>query len=533
MAFEVVPYQNLTYRTTVANPTACGKCPNPVYIDKTRDFVAQVGLTPFSTESQCQIFDMGGAVVLDNLTESPTGTFCYDRDSLTPYVATYTKALSEGSFCDGQMSDGQYTQINFTYTSNVLFYCTIELQDSTTAVITTQTFELPAAFSPVELTKYFYCNVLDVAGYFLKMTFYSSTVESTASFCFSDLTGYFISTVQKVVWVDCNGDETDLTNLTDGEFFGDTELLTIDISSISGEGYFMFLEQQNTPSDFTMYSSTFNAIDPSTYAACRLGQLTKLLWRQSCNLENLATTYTSIEYSMYVQGYAERLPLVTDERVTFTEPGGRKRTVFNYSYAPAFLKVGVYDIATHENIERAVESSYFAINDAEYQLDDSSTYTIAPLNNGLFTGRIEMIKVGTERVLTDCCCPVNTTTPECGCLTITDVCRLAFLRVIRYELCGITTGTQVDFEIRNVDAIEDSPCAVAAGTVVTVTDIGDIGGFVGFAPGDWADLFTDNYCGYTDIRYSVRIRVNCGATQGAWSEPFIIVPDDLSICESA
>lgn len=530
MAFEVVPYQNLTYRTTVANPIACGKCPNPVYIDKTRDFVAQVGITPYSTAVECEIFSNGGAITLDNLTESPTGTYCYDRDALSPYTATYTQVLGEGGYCDGQMGEGQYTQINFTYTSNVLFYCTIELQDSTTAVITTQTFELPAAFSSADVTKYFYCSVLDAAGYFIVIRLYSSTVEPTASFCFSDLTGYPMTQVGEVTWTDCNGDETDLTDLTDAEFFGDTELLTIDISGISGEGYLTFTEV-NDPSNQFLLSSTFNAIDPSTYAACRLGQLTKLLWRQSCNLENLATTYTSIEYSMYVQGYTERLPLVTDERVTFTEPGGRKRTVFNYSYAPAFLKVGVYDIATHENIERAVESSYFAINDDEYQLDDSSTYTIAPLNNGLFTGRVEMIKIGTERVLADCCCPVNTTTPECGCLTITDICTVAFLRVIRYELCGITTGTQIDFQIENIDAIEDSPCAVAAGTIVTVTDIGDIGGFVGFTPGDWNDLFTDNYCDYTDIRYSVRIRVNCGATHGEWSDPIVIVPDDLTICE--
>jgi len=529
MAFTVVPYQSLTYRNEASETAVC-RCPQPVYIDSTADLNVQVGLSPFDG---IDIFtDYVTALTVDNLTESPAGTFCYDRAANTPYVASITIDISEGGPGDGGMSIDTLTQINFSYTSNVLFYCTLELYGQTgPTLISTQTFELPAALAATDVTKYVFSDIFDAAGYTVVITFYASTVDSTASFCFSALTGYTMSHIGAVKWVDCDGDITDITAGVQVSFFGDRELLTIDITSLSGQGYLQLLDINDA--NIKQYSSLFEAINPNTYGLCRLGKLTKILWREACNLQNGTVAYTSIEYSLYISGYAERLPLVTDERITFTEPGGRKRTIFNYSYAPVFLKVGVYDIDTHENLERAVESSYFAINDVEHQLDSGSTYAIASLNNGLFTARVDMIKVGTERILTDCCCPVVVVEDTCGCLTITEVCIVATLRLIKYDLCGLTTGTDIDVQFENIDAIEDSPCAVAANTTYTETSVDTLGGAanaVSYSAADFQAVFDNEYCGYTNIRYYIRIRVNCGATQGEWSDPIVIVPDNLEVC---
>lgn len=535
MALTSIPYQSLTYRTTEALSKKCGYCSVPVYLDKTEPLNIQLGLTPFNDVDILTTY--GSGETLTNLTEAPAGTFCYDRAANSAYKGIYSIDISEGQPGGGGMADNQYNQVNFTYTSNVTFYCTIDLQTSTGTSITSQTFELPAAFSGMDVTKYLLCSVDDPAGYKIVITFYSSTIDDTASFCFTDLTAYVISQANAAAWVDCNGDETDLTGTSSTSFFGDMQLVVLDLSTLSGEGYIYLSDAYLGLSK--IYSSLFNAIDPATFGLCRTGNLIKVLWREACNLENDAVAYSSIEYHFYVQGYTERLPLVTDERITVTRPGGRKNTVFNYSYAPVQIKVGVYGEDVHEIIERAVESSYVEVDGDEYQMDDGSTYANAAIGNGRFTGRVDMIKVGTERVLSSCCCPVEAVTVGCGELVITDICAYSTglgLQgyYISYELDGLVTGSSIDVQFENVtQALNGLGCTTAAGTTYTVTAQGSIGGDILFDTADWDDVFDNNYCGDTDILYYMRIRVNCGATQGAWSDEFPFVPANLTQCESS
>lgn len=546
--FTPIKYQSLAWRTTIEEDVDCGNCATgEVYMDWTQPFEQVIQTEPFNGYNLLDYtYDGGDPMFPVPDVKTPTlvrladlsGMYCYDRTGGDPYWCSYTLPLVRRSAGVGDVAIYDYLKMEFTYTSNVVMYATLQIQGPLGQSASTAIYvELPVQLVEATVTKYIRVTV-DYASFQLLMKFNASTIDSDAEFCISDVSLMQMSSVTAVAIIDCYGD-TDAFSGTDIAYYEDKILLTFEFYEGYNLSYFRVLGGLN-PSESTsfdqspiLYSNWFLPINPETYGDCKLNSLMKVEWTQPC-MYVADGVQTSIDYEFYLKGYAQRITSELRERVLFIDSNAIGLNAFQNTVGKAEIVVNYpYRWWVHEILEGITSNNTFYINDQQYRPDASNIWTTAGNGNGTYSGRIEMCVAGTERIQSICCCPVAA--PDysgCGDLTIRGICVLAFLRTIRYELSGAVNATSIDVQFENLTAIEDSPCNVDANTTHTESAVTAIGfNAVTFTPTGWSDIFDNNYCGVDNIEFYIRIRTNCGdGNVGEWSEPFTIVPANLDTC---
>lgn len=546
--FTPIKYQSLAWRTTIEEDVDCGNCATgEVYIDWTQPFEQVIQTEPFNGYNLLDYTYDGDVLIPVPDTKTPTlvrladlsGMYCYDRTGGDPYWCSYTLPLVRRPFDVGDVALGDYLKVEFTYTSNVVMYATLQIQGPLGQSASTAVYvELPVQLVEATVTKFIRVTV-DYASFQLLMKFNASTIDSDAEFCISDVSLMQMTTILNggVTYYDCYGDV--IPQSWDAQYYDDKILFTVEFYEDNNLGYFRVLGAINPDQGVSvddapkLYSNWFLPINPETYGDCKLNRLMKVEWTQPC-MYVADGVQTSIDYEFYLKGYAQRLPRELRERVLFIDSVGVGRNVFENTVSKAEIVVNYpYRYWVHEILEGITSNNTFYINDQQYRPDASNIWTIAGNGNGTYSGRIEMCVGDTERVVSECCCPVAA--PDysgCGDLTIMGICVVAFLRTIRYELSGAVNATSIDVQFENLTAIEDSPCNVDANTTHTESAVTAIGfNAVTFTPTGWSDIFDNNYCGVDNIEFYIRIRTNCGdGNVGEWSEPFTIVPANLDTC---
>jgi hypothetical protein len=483
--------------------------------------------------------------VLDQLIAGSPDDYCYDRTSGDPYWGSITVGFTERTVGFSPVGDvyyGDYLKIEFEYTSNVVFYCTIDIQKGTGQPASDPVYvELPANAGTGTVTEYISITALTASDYQLFIKFYSSTVDADAEFCFSNLSVKNMSIVgdplQAIKFIDCYGDE-EVVSFT-SEKYDDVEVVTLQMYDDNNLGYFEIRSTLNTnilPVNSTyLFSNWFMPIDPATYGDCKLGSLLRIDWTQTC-MYVAGDAQQSIDYNFYLRGYVQRIARELRERQYFIDSEGVGINAYSSTVGKAEIVINYpYSEWVHEILESATESNTFFVNDQHYRPDASNIWTLAGNDNGTYSGRIEMCIGDSEKIHSICCCPVaEPDYSPCGDLAITDICIVAGQRLIRYELSGAVNATSIDVQFENLEAIEDSPCDTPINTTFIESAVSSIGvvNSVVFSSAEWTTVFDDNYCGITDIQYNIRLRTNCGdGNVGAWSEPFTIVPDNLEVCD--
>jgi hypothetical protein len=238
-------------------------------------------------------------------------------------------------------------------------------------------------------------------------------------------------------------------------------------------------------------------------------------------------------------GYSRRLPLENRDSVSYVNSAGKLKTTYTNSYQKKEVQVGLYSEIIHEAMERAAENGGITINSELLTLDTESIYQLAPIDNGLYTGRIEMVVEGSEKTTASCCCPVIAFDGDnCGELILLDITLgvgASGTYKLFYQLNGIATGTSIDVRFENLTEIDtDSPCNTPVNTEYIQTGQSDIGEFVNstgayvnFSSSQWDAVYDNEYCGVQNIQYAISIRVNCGETQGEWSNELIVVASNI------
>jgi hypothetical protein len=550
MALLPVKYQSLQWRTTEETQVDCNTpCVPEVYIDWTQPIVQAIQLSEYNGFNLLDYTYNGDIQLPIPTTRTPTLVrfsadspydYCYDRSTGDPYWASYTLPLDRRSANVGDIALADYLKIEFSYTSNVVFYATIHIQRNTGQSASDPVYvELPVNLGTGTVTAYIEVGA-NFTGYQLYLKFNSSTVDEDASFCFTDLSIKNMTTLtsNSVVFVDCYGDEENLS--TDDSYYQDKLILTTEIYNQPQTGYIRILgginpfESDPFEEASKLYSNFFTPIDPETYGYCKLNSLMKIGWTETCMyVEN--EEQQSIDYEFYIRGYVQRITsdLLAREyfvdssavgQIAFNAMVDKVEIVSNYPY-PAWI---------HDILLRATASNTFYANDQRYRPDATNFWSMVGNQNGTYAGRTEMNIAGSETVKTLCCCPV--VEPDysgCGSLIITSVCIVGSQYRIYYELDGAVLGTSVDVQFENLSVIEESPCDVAINTTHIESSIDTIGsGYAAFSTGEWTDVFDNEYCGVTDIQYYLRIRPRCSdSIVGDWSEPLVIVPDNLQECD--
>jgi hypothetical protein len=551
---EVLPYQALW-----GNQDKRCVCPEPVYIDIATPQQVAVKLSEFDGVNLLNFtYDTNPPFILVPVPDVKTRTLfnlatvdgrqCYSRGADEPYYATWSVDLITRLFGDGDIEDGDWVKFAFQYETSLEVYVKVQLiNKDTTAVLFEETRTLGITINPTNATFYFDPGANPTAGYELLLTVYPSTVAiPAAGFCLSGFKVSLMDNLLEVSFTGCDGENFD--GLLGSEVFdNDLSIINIDLSNLSlQEGYVnghycgyisMKFGHRGKPLQ-QQFISAFNlcVFDPEQFPCY---DMLHLQWAHEC-------TYTSeggsqpLNQDIYIKGYAERLPMENRERIVHWQPDGNPKTVFNHSYTKSEIKAGVYGLSLHEALERAAENTGITANDVVYKMDASSVYALAPIGNGLYTGRIEMMVDGSSRIAKDCCCPDIKPADGCGELRITGVCAQydeggAIVNVrVDYDLVGIVNGTIIDLSLTNLTAIStDEPCSVNANTPSTILGAGNVGepsNYVVITGANWIDHFDTDYCGVMNIQYALAIRVRCEGFE-QYKNAFVIIPDSLPVCE--
>lgn len=546
-----VKYQSLQWRTTEEMEVPCNTPCNPeIYLDWTQPIIQAIQLSEYNGYNLMDYTYNGDIQLPIPTTRTPTLVrmsadspydYCYDRTTGDPYWGSVTIDLTKRSASIGDIALGDYLKIEFSYTSNVVVYCTIQLQRTSNAAIDTVYVELPVNLGTGTVTEYI--QVLeDRPAYKLMLKFNSSTIDEDATFCLTDISIKNMTTLisNSVVFVDCYGDEEALS--TDTEYYKDRLIITNEIYNQPQTGYIRILgginpfEGDAFEDASKLYSNWFTPIDPESYGNCKINSLMKIGWTETCvYVDN--EVQQSIDYEFYIRGFVQRITSDLLAREYFVDSSAVGQIAFNATVDKAEIVSNYpYPEWIHDIMIRATSSNTFYANDKYYKPDATNFWTITGNQNGTYAGRTEMNIAGSETVKTLCCCPV--VEPDysgCGDLTITDICIAGTLRLVRYELNGAVNGTSVDVQFENLSAIEDSPCDVPINTTYiesAVSTIGAAGNAASFTASEWQDVFDNEFCGVTDIQYAIRIRTNCGdGNVGEWSDAYVIIPDNVEVCD--
>ena len=147
-------------------------------------------------------------------------------------------------------------------------------------------------------------------------------------------------------------------------------------------------------------SNIFKLIDVNDLQ-CK--NLIKFEWTSNCEFSVIDYANLPFTNEMYIQAYISDVDLRVLDSVFFKNQLGKEVNVYELSTEQYELKIGLYTSILHNVLQRAFMHDYIAIDNQEYYRSDGSKYTKANINNGYYTARITLSKVGTEVEKSLCC----------------------------------------------------------------------------------------------------------------------------------
>lgn len=152
-------------------------------------------------------------------------------------------------------------------------------------------------------------------------------------------------------------------------------------------------------------SNTFESIIYETISgeSCLHSNLMRFKWTNDCNFANLDYVNLPFTNDVYIKGYYTSQPYDSKERVINTLSNGETSLVFDYSVEKKEFSIGLYTESFFTTLQRAFLHSTIIIDNIYYKQDTDSKLTKKP-EGKKFSAKIELIEVGSEVVISKCCC---------------------------------------------------------------------------------------------------------------------------------
>jgi len=152
-------------------------------------------------------------------------------------------------------------------------------------------------------------------------------------------------------------------------------------------------------------SNTFESIIYETISgeSCLHSNLMRFKWTNDCNFANLDYVNLPFTNDVYIKGYYTSQPYDSKERVINTLSNGETSLVFDYSVEKKEFSIGLYTESFFTTLQRAFLHSTIIIDNLYYKQDTDSKLTKKP-EGKKFSAKIELIEVGSEVVISKCCC---------------------------------------------------------------------------------------------------------------------------------
>jgi len=128
----------------------------------------------------------------------------------------------------------------------------------------------------------------------------------------------------------------------------------------------------------------------------------KIDWTNNCKFSDLDYTNLPFTNQLLLTGVKIKNPLEVLDSVDNITPDGRKVSIYKNTQQTFELRLHPYSEETQSTLERIFDHSEVKINDELYNATEA--YQTSEVDLGVYTGRVDLYKDGTQVITSSCCC---------------------------------------------------------------------------------------------------------------------------------
>lgn len=220
---------------------------------------------------------------------------------------------------------------------------------------------------------------------------FTPTTPSTAELSIDNIVfkGLEYQTLDNVEVVDCDGIETEIDFAT--TIYNQNILVEL-LESLPNIFQFKF-----TDSNDNVFYSRWYEIKESTDC----NGLIKINWTNNCLFKEVDYKNLPFDNELLLTGVKIKQPLELHDNVDTINSSGAKVSIYKNTQASYEVRFHPFLEDTQNIIERIFEHKTVLINDEEYNAIE--VYQTTEIDLGIYTGRIDLLKKGTEIISSSCC----------------------------------------------------------------------------------------------------------------------------------
>lgn len=130
--------------------------------------------------------------------------------------------------------------------------------------------------------------------------------------------------------------------------------------------------------------------------------LIKVNWTNNCKFSEVDYKNLPFDNELLLTGVKIKQALELHDNVDSINASGAKISIYKNTQTSYELRLHPYLEDTQNTIERIFEHTYVSINNEEYNAID--VFQVTEIDLGVYTGRVDLLKKGTEIISSICCC---------------------------------------------------------------------------------------------------------------------------------
>ena len=197
-------------------------------------------------------------------------------------------------------------------------------------------------------------------------------------------------TIQTLEVIDCDGLESEIDYAT--TVYNENILVEI-LESLPNPFQLKF-----TDSNDNVFYSRWYSIKESDDCDVQF----KIDWTNNCKFSDLDYTNLPFTNQLLLTGVKIKNPLEVLDSVDNITPDGRKVSIYKNTQQTFELRLHPYSEETQSTLERIFDHSEVKINDELYNATEA--YQTSEVDLGVYTGRVDLYKDGTQVITSSCCC---------------------------------------------------------------------------------------------------------------------------------
>lgn len=224
----------------------------------------------------------------------------------------------------------------------------------------------------------------------LTWQFEDTTPEHESGFCFYNLSVMETDYIDYIDVIDCNG-VAERAELEQTLYLNNVKVVLI-------EPFLNPFQLKIVDSSGNIfYSRYYNIIDQDECI-----NYIKLNWTSDCLFGELDYANLPFTNSLYLTGVKIKNALDILDSLDSITADGRQKSIYKNTQASYELRLHPYLEETQDVLERVFEHKTVNVNDELYNAID--IYQTSELDNGVYTGRVDLLKDGTQIISSECCC---------------------------------------------------------------------------------------------------------------------------------